>query len=65
MLLMFERGISGDITQGVHCVAKATIKYMGEKYITDEDTSYLQYLYVNNLYGWTMAQDMPTDGFKF
>ena len=62
---MFERGIRGGITQAVHRYAKANNKYMGEKFNLDENTSFLQYLDTNNLYGWAMNQPLPTGGFKW
>ena len=52
MLLMFERGIRGGIRQAVHRYAKANNKYMGEKFNPTEDSSFLQYLDANNLYGF-------------
>ena len=65
MLLMFEKGIRGGITQAVHRYAKANSKYMGKKFDPEENTSLLQYLDVNNLYGWAMNQPLPTGGFKW
>ena len=65
MLLMFERGIRGGITQAVHKYASANNKYMGDKFNPNEDTTYLQYLDANNLYGWAMSQPLPTGGFKW
>ena len=65
MLLMFEQGIRGGITQAVHKYALANNKYMGDKFHPNEDTTYLQYLDVNNLYGWAMSQPLPTGGFKW
>ncbi|XP_057308127.1 uncharacterized protein LOC130646012 [Hydractinia symbiolongicarpus] len=65
MLLMFEKGIRGGITQAVHRYAKANNKYMREQYDPEFESSYLQYLDANNLYGWAMKQDLPTDGFKW
>ena len=56
MLLMFERGIRGRITQSVHQYACANNVYMGEKFNVSEENSYLQYLDANNLYGWVMAK---------
>ena len=64
MLLKFEHGIRGGITQEVHRYATANNKYMGEKFNPDENTSFLQYLDANNLYGWAMNQPLPTGGFK-
>ena len=64
MLLMFQKGIRGGITQAVHH-AKANNKYMGEKYNPKEESSFLMYLDANNLYGWAMIQLLPTGGFKW
>ena len=52
MILMFERGIRGGITQSVNRWAKANNPYMGSEFDLDEKTNYLQYLDANNLYGW-------------
>ena len=49
MLMMFERGIRGGITQVVHRYAEANNKYMDE--FNGEESSYIQYLNANNLYG--------------
>ncbi|XP_057308090.1 uncharacterized protein LOC130645977 [Hydractinia symbiolongicarpus] len=65
MLLMFEKGIRGGITQAVHRYARSNNKYMGDLYDSEVKSSYLQYLDANNLYGWAMRQDLPTDGFKW
>ena len=65
MLLMFEKGIRGGITQAVHQYAKANNKYMGEKFHPKENISFLQYLDANNLYGWAMIQLLPAGGFKW
>ena len=64
MLLMFEQSIRGGITQAVRKYALANNKYMGDKLNPNEDTTYLQYLGPNNLYGWAMSQPLPTGGFK-
>ena len=48
MLLMFEQGIRGGITQSVHRRAKANNPYMGSEYTPREPTRYLQYLDANN-----------------
>ena len=65
MLLMFERGIRGGITQAVHRYASADSKYMGKKFDPESVSSFLQYLDANNLYGWAMSQPLPTGGFKW
>ena len=65
MLLMFERGIRGGITQSVNSWAKANNPYMGSEFVPDKPTRYLQYLDANNLYGWAMSQPLPTRGFKW
>ena len=65
MLLVFENGIRGGITQSVHKWAIANNPYMGYKYDPLRPTNYLQYLDVNNLYGWAMSQPLPTGEFKW
>ena len=65
MLLMFERQITGGITQSIHRWAKANNPYMGSENKPREPTRYLQYLDANNLYGWAMSQPLPTGGFKW
>ena len=65
MLLMFEQGIRGGITQSVHRLAKANNPYMGSEYTPREPTRYLQCLDANNLYGWAMSQPLPTGGFHW
>ena len=65
LLLMFERGIRGGITQAVRKYTSANNKYMGDRFNPNEDTTYPQYLDANNLYGWAMSQPLPTGGFKW
>ena len=65
MLLIFEQGIRGGITQAVRKYASANNKYMGDRFDPKSESSYLQYLDVNNLYGWAMSQPFPTGGFKW
>ena len=65
MLLMFERGIRGGITQVVRKYAAANNPYMGDNFDPNQDTTYLQYLDGNNLYGWAMSQPLPTGGFRW
>ena len=65
MLLMFEKGIGGGITEAVHRYAKANNKYMDKKFHPKEESSFLQYLDANNVYGLGMSQPLPTGGFKW
>ena len=64
MLMMFERGIRGGISHISKRYAEANNKYMKD-YNPDEESSYIQYLDANNLYGWAMSQSLPTHGFKW
>ena len=52
MLLMFEKSIGGGITQAVKRYAKANNKYMNGLYNSDEVSIFLQYVDINNEYGW-------------
>ena len=63
-LMMFERGIRGGITHISKRYAEANNKYMKD-YNPDVESSYIQYLDANNLYGWAMSQQLPTHGFKW
>ena len=65
MLLMFERGIRGGITQSVNRWAEANNPYMGSDFNPNLPTKYLQYLDANNVYGWAMSQPLPTAGFRW
>ena len=65
ILLMFGQGIRGGITQAVRKYVSTNNKYMRDKFNPNEDTTYLQYLDANNLYGWAMSQPFPTGGFKW
>ena len=65
MLPMFEHGIRSGITQAVHRYALVNNKYMGELYNPKKESSYLQYLDANSLYGWAMSQPLPIGGFRW
>ena len=74
MLLMFERGTRGGITQASHRYASANNKYMGDaacsgaardKFDPKLPSSFIQYLDANNLYGHAMSQKLPTGTFKW
>ena len=61
---MVEEGIRGGICHSIHRYTKANNKYM-KSYIDNEESSYIQYLDVNNLYGWAMSKKLPVNGFKW
>ena len=64
MLLMAEEGIRGGICHSIHRYAKANNKYM-KNYNNNEESSYIQYLGANNLYGWAMSKKLTVNGFKW
>ena len=64
MLLMFEEGIRGGMCQAPYRYVKANNKYM-KNHGKNKESSYLQYLDANNLYGWTMSQKLPVGDFKW
>ena len=64
MLLMVEEGIRDGMCHAIHRYVKPNDKYM-KNYDEKEESSYIQYLDANNLYGWTMSQKLPVSGFKW
>ena len=64
MLLMVEKGIRGGICHSIHRYAKANNKYMQNYNNNNEESSYIQYLDANNLYGWAMSKKLPVNGFR-
>ena len=64
MLLMVEEGIRGGIRHSLHRYAKANNKYI-KNYNINKESSYIQYLDANNLYGWAMSKKLPVNGFKW
>ena len=51
---MVEKGITVCICHAIHRYAKTNNKYMSN-YDKNIESSYLEYLDVNNLYGWGMS----------
>ena len=62
--MMFERGIRGGITHISKRYAEANNKYM-KNFNPKKESTFIQYLDANNLYGWAMSQNLPTHGFKW
>ena len=64
MLLMVEEAIKGGICHSIHRHATSNNKYM-KNYDENKESSYIQYLDANNLYGCAMSQKLPVNGFKW
>ena len=64
MLLMREESLRGGICHAVHRYAKANNEYL-KNYDKSEESSYIQYLDVNNLYGAAMSEKLPINEFKW
>ena len=64
MLNMFEKGIRGGMRQASYRYAKASNKYI-KNYDKNRESSYLEYVDANNLYGFAMSKKLPRDGFKW
>ena len=64
MFLTYEKGIHGGISNKVHSYAEANNKYM-KNYDKNKESSFLMYVYANNLYGWAMSKKLPVDSFTW
>ena len=64
MFLMIEDGIRGGICHAIKRYANANNYYMKD-YNENKDSSYIQYLDINNLYGVAMCEKLPVKGFKW
>lgn len=64
MLLFIERGVRGGISQCSKRYSKANNKYMNE-FDPNNETKFIVYLDANNLYGYSMMQTLPLNGFSW
>lgn len=64
MLMFVENGIRGGISQCSKRYVKANNEYI-EDYDASKDSTYIVYLDANNLYGWSMMQNLPLDCFEW
>ena len=62
---MVENGLRGGMCQVSMRKAEANNPYMGEQYNENKETSYINYLDANNLYGLAMCQKLPYKDIKF
>ena len=65
MLLMMQKGIRGGISMISNRYGVANNVYMNEMYDKSKESTYIQYLDANNLYGWAMSKPLPTHGFEW
>ena len=63
MIWMIEKGIRGGICQATHRYTEANNKYM-KNCDENNESSYIEYLDANNLYGRAMSQKLSVNGFK-
>ena len=65
MYLFLKEGIRGGISTITNRYAKSNNKHMGNQYDPSKQSSFIQYLDANNLYGWAMSQPLPVGGFEW
>ena len=63
-ILLIEKGITSGICQATHRYAKVNNKYI-KNYNENIESSYIEYLDANNLYGWAMTQKLLVNDFKW
>ena len=61
---MVEKGSRGGTFHSIYRYAKANNKYMKD-YDKNKESSYLQYLDVNNFYGWEIRRKLPVSNFEW
>ena len=63
MILMVEKEVIRGICHSIYQYSEANNKYMKD-YHKNEESSYLQYWDVNNIFGWVMSQKLPVNNIK-
>ena len=64
LVLMFEKGTRGGISQAIQRYASANNKYM-PNYNSKAPSTYLMYVDANNLYGYARSKKLPINNFKW
>ena len=64
MLIMYEEGNRGGMCQARYRYAKASNKYM-TNHDKNKESTYLEHLDANNLYGWALSEKLPVRNFKW
>ena len=65
MYEMIEAGLRGGMTQTTCKKVEANNKYMGSDYDSGKESSYINYLDANNLYGLSMIHKLPYRSLKW
>ncbi|XP_065678520.1 uncharacterized protein LOC136093437 [Hydra vulgaris] len=64
VILMLKQGIRGGISTISNRQGISNNKYL-ETFDESKESTYIQYLDANNLYGWAMSKPIPTHGFEW
>ena len=64
MILMIKKEIRGGISMISNRYGTSNNKYM-DSFDPSKESTYIQYLDANNLYGWAMSKPLPTHGFEW
>ena len=64
MLMLVEKGIKGGMCYSIQKYAKSNNNSM-KNYDANIESSYLLYLYANNVCRWATSQKLPINGFKW